>query len=544
MKYVARLLVVLAGLLMLPAVSAAQEVREYLVLPFDINGPEKYHYLSRGIQDMLISRLNWPEHLEPLPKDDFSGVATPSDASGAASVLSEFGADYLVWGSATIVEQQASLDVNVADTRGKSWSESAQVPLADLIPRLETISGKINDEIFGREQQAVEEQPKKEVVQRMNPGLVYNEPTANQELVLNPQFQYEGGTSTSGRIRSSSLDFAARGLVVDDLDNDGTLEMTFISEHGVHVFHYRERRFVPLAEETPSTRTELLNLNVIDLNRDGIKEICVSGMYDDSPNSYILNFEDGKLSYVAERLGFYLNVAKVPPTYSPTLVGQRKGGGKIFGRSVQEVVRTADGFDLGKGLSLPDKANVFNFEYLPESSTEYKIIVVNDEDHIQVYTKGHELLSESNEGYAGSSVGFEYKDIFPGFGKNVKAYTLRYYIPLRLVVTDLNRDDEYELLVNKNISVAANLFPGYRSFPQGEIHSLFWDGIGLNLAWKTRRIKGTVKDYGVKDVDSDGTSDLFVCVVTHPGPTGLADRKTYMVTYPLAIPEKGKMADN
>jgi hypothetical protein len=111
---------------------------------------------------------------------------------------------------------------------------------------------------------------------------------------------------------------------------------------------------------------------------------------------------------------------------------------------------------------------------------------------------------------------------------------LNYYIPLRMVPVNLNKDKAYEVLVNRNISVAAQFFSRYRSFPQGEVHTLFWDGIGLSLAWKTRRIKGTVVDYGINDVDNNGTMDLYTCVVTHPGAMGFGSRKTFVVAYPLS----------
>ncbi|MFW6323858.1 MAG: VCBS repeat-containing protein, partial [Desulfovibrionales bacterium] len=108
-----------------------------------------------------------------------------------------------------------------------------------------------------------------------------------------------------------------------------------------------------------------------------------------------------------------------------------------------------------------------------------------------------------------------------------------YYLPLRLVTANLNNDEQYELLVNKNISLASQFFGRYRSFPQGEIHSLYWDGVGLNLLWKTRRIKGTVVDYGIADVNNDGQRDLYVCIDSYPGASGFRTIRTFLEIYPL-----------
>ena len=52
-----------------------------------------------------------------------------------------------------------------------------------------------------------------------------------------------------------------------------------------------------------------------------------------------------------------------------------------------------------------------------------------------------------------------------------------------MLVVNLDKDDRYELLVSKNISLAAQFFETYRTFSQGEIHSLYWDGVGMITSW-------------------------------------------------------------
>lgn len=525
--------------LLTPGAAMAQEAKSFAVLPFAINGPQKYQYLSRGIQDMLISRLSWTDHMEPVNKDRVSAQdAQPENIQAAVAKANSLTADYLVWGSVTIVGDQSSLDVNVTSDSGKNWTESAQTPLSDLIPQLETISGQINNSIFNRttpaqQQQAQQEQPEPQ----LNPELLYSESgPATAVNTLNPQFRTEDDQSLEGRLRSSSLPFAATGMVCDDLDSDGRNELVFIEGSSIAVYEYRERRLNLLDKINPGARVDLLNVNLVDMNRDGFKEIAVSGtLGEDSAYSMILNFKNGKLEVLDKGMNFYLNVLRIPPTYTPTLVGQRTGRGRLFVGSVCEVVRMADGFELGKGVALPDESNVFNTSFLPIDNTEYKILVVNKYDRIMVYDKSLNLQHTTEEEYAGSGVGFEYKDVPPGSSTNITGtFMLNYYIPLRMVPVNLNKDKAYEVLVNRNISVAAQFFTRYRSFPQGEVHTLFWDGIGLSLAWKTRRIKGTVVDYGINDVDNDGTMDLYTCVVTHPGALGFDQRKTYVVAYPLS----------
>jgi TolB-like protein len=530
----------LAALLFFPVSSPAAtegQVKTFAVLPFTVNGPDKYQYFGRGIQDMLISRLEWQEHLVHIAKEKVTEAVASAPASDAeaATGLGKVGADFLVWGSVTIMGDQCSVDVRVMEKGGKTWPKNAQTTLAGLIPSLDTIARDINAELFQRPQAKAAQEATKQTVAPMNPEIMVNENRADQ-IYLNPQFRYEGGDESPGRWRSPALAFTSVGCIVGDLDGDGKNEVVFIDNHYVRVYEYKERRLQLLAEINPAPRAQLLNLNLIDLNRDGIQEIVVSADLDGMPVSFVLNYTDKQFKVLQKDINFYMNVIRFPPTYSPVLVGQRPGtGGKLFESTVNEVVRMTGEFKLGKRVAHPEGANVFNFAFLPQEGGDYKVIMVTEQDHLQVYTPKFELQSSTSEQFAGSSLGFERPDTIGGLAARSNQLTITYYLPLRLVTVNLEKGTKHELLVNKDISVAAQFFQRYRYFPEGEIHSLFWDGVGLSLGWKTRRIKGTVADYGVADVDNDGKPDLYVCVNTYPGLSGFGDRKTVLMTYTLDL---------
>ncbi|NJB68019.1 hypothetical protein GGQ74_001692 [Desulfobaculum xiamenense] len=532
--------------LMLPGQAMAQELaKSFAVLPFTINGPDKYQYLSRGIQDMMISRLNWDKHLEPVGKDRIAASVSNAPESDAAAVrtLEGLDADYLVWGSVTILGEQCSVDLRVNGKDGSAWPQDMQTDIGGLIPALEGMARQVNDRIFKRPDErkvAAEDKP----VNRMNPELIFNERKDGQQFYLNPQFRYSGGSDTPGRWKSPRLPFTAQGMIAGDPDGDGLNELIFISKHSVHVYRWQEGRLLLLDEITPSQRIELLNVDLIDLDRDGHMEIAVSGVFEQkldsalsrnaphTPNSYIFAFEDGHLKPLAEDLNFFMRVVRMPPNFSPVLLGQKAGRLRIFDSPVHEVVRMGGEYQLGKRVALPEKANVFNVTYLP-TNDGYKLLLVSKDDHIEVYTPGNELQSTTLDQFAGSQLGFEIPDTLTGLGTAKDQYTNLYYIPLRLVPTNLDGNENWEVLVNKNISVAAQFFERYRFFPNGEIHSLFWDGVGMSLAWKTRRIKGTVCDYGLADIDNDGVEDLYVALNTYPGNAGLGERKAMVVSYSL-----------
>lgn len=528
---------ILALTLLLPGAAGAQEpAKTFAVLPFAINGPDKYQYLSRGIQDMLVSRLTWPNKLVPLDKDKIAATvsAAPTGDAEAAALLPALGADYVVWGSVTMLGEQCSLDVRATSAEG-TVPESAQAELNGLIPALEGVAKSLNASAFQREQpQAQAQGAAKKRVNIMNPELVHNERDTAQEYYINPEFRYQGSQDTPGRWRSPSLPFISVGMIAGDADGDGKTEMFFLSERSVHAYRLDGDKFQPLAEIAPGGKTDMLNINLIDLNGDGLKEIVVSGFVKDGPYSYIYNFKDSRFVPVAERIKLFLNVVNMPPTYQPTLVGQRPGRNNVLNETpVHEVVKVGSEYTLGKRVPLPSSANVFNFAYLPQKGTDYKILIIDSSDHLNIYTPRFDLLATTMEQYGGSALGFEVPDTIAGFGTNRDQYVNIYYLPLRMIIADLDNNGEFEVMVNKDISVAAQFFQRYRFFPNGEIHSMFWDGVGLSLAWKTRRIKGTVSDYGLADVNNDGVTDLYVCLNTYPGPAGIAQRKTVVFAYSL-----------
>jgi hypothetical protein len=301
----------------------------------------------------------------------------------------------------------------------------------------------------------------------------------------------------------------------------------------VHAFRFREGRLQPLGEYDAPARLQCLNISAHDLNKDGMAEIYVSAIEsDNTPKSFVLTMRDDKLVVEQKDIRLFLNVVRTPPEFMPVLLGQKPHSQRIFDADVHEVVRMGGDYTLGKRLNLPTFANVFNFVYLPQGGGEYKIVMVSKRDHLQVYTPGLDKQLTTDEIYGGSSVGITESTKFGAMDDPIAMPNI-YYVPLPMFPTDLNNDNTWELLVARPISVSAQFFERYRFFPQGEIHSVYWDGVGLSLIWKTRRIKGSVAGFGLADVDNDGGRDLFVAVNTHPGAVGFAQRRSLLLVYPL-----------
>jgi TolB-like protein len=530
-----RLLVGIAFLLVCAAQVQAEKPKTFAVLPFEVHGPQEYQYLSQGIQSMLTTRLTWPDNFVPMDQGAVNKAAAslPTDAGAADKIRQALGADYLVWGSLTVMGQDCSLDVNVIDPTGSNQPRPMQTTLNQVIPSLETVAQNINGQVFGRPETAAAQA--QSVVRPMNEALIVNEAKSGTAYA-NPSLKYQDADTSMGRWRSQSLPFANRGMVVCDGDGDGKNEIFIMTDKSIIAYRVQDGQMMQIAAMDLPKGRNYVRLNSMDLNRNGRHELIIAAALDKDPRSLIVGFDGAKFEIQADPIPYFLGVLNMPPTFSPTLVGQGVGRIKYMDSKIHQMIKQGGKYEPGPVVNLPMGGTVFNVTFLP-AENDHQLIMVDDYDRMRVYSSTGALLSSSEETYAGSNLGIEYHSAALGLkapdGSQVPQD--RVFIPLRAIPANLDKDNRYELIISRNISVSAQFFSNYRDYPQGEIHALYWDGVGMSLEWKTARIKGTVTDYALADVDNDGGLDLVVSINSHTGMAGTAQKRTLVTAYPLDL---------
>jgi len=528
-------------MMLLYAALALGATRTFVTAPFQIVGPSGNAYLEKAIPSTLSSRLHWKGHVEALAK----GAPSKPLSSGedAKKALDASKAQYIIWGNATIVGEECNLDVQLLDKDGKEWRKSGKCPMKNLMGVVQGIADSIGVEVFGRPAQQVGSRQGLPAVNQMNPDIVVNQ-TGQQQVYLNPQFRYQGDTGgDASRLRSQTLPFTMVDFLIGNFSGKSRFEVAVLSDYRLHIYAWEHGRLKLLAETVVAMATRNYSLHAIDLDHDGTLELVVSAFLQDSrgnqtsnqPSSYIYSFAGGRLRQFCDRSSYFLSVAKMPPNFTPTLIGNAWDSIKVFAPGVREMRKSGNKYELGARLNLPKDANAFNFAWLPggRSGEGDKLVVLAEDERLKVFGPKNDELYKSTEKFSGSAVGIEHVKGMPGFGKDTLQLPDQYYAPMRMIPVDLNRSGEYVLLVNKPISTAAQFFDRYRYFPEGEIHALFWDGVGLAMKWKTRRIKGSVVNLDLGDIMNNGVQSLVVGVNTHPGALGASQRKSFLLVYPL-----------
>lgn len=535
---------ILTGLLLvatfaLPAQIQAQGVKNFAVLPFDYIGPEKYQHYGKSVRSVLKSKLNTPGVFEPASESQAAllGETAPDSSATAVSLLNAADIDYLIYGMISVAGDTAGIEINAQGKTGNLIKKTSEVPHDQLSLELNKLSSQITKELFNTA--SAEASAPATGGGSANPTFLNAEPTetSNQSQSINPEFRYEGGAENTGRKQSQGLRFPSRGMAVCDGDGDGKNEVFILGDSKLMAYSFENDRLVLLGEMRFANRLDPLSISSIDSNKDGRAELVVTTFFN-NPLSFVYEYASGKFSPVVERSQYFLNVVRMPPNYSPTLTAQRLStlGGLRSTDAVEAYISKGD-IVTGRSIPLPQFANIYNIAYLPQENS-YKLLVLDAYNRLKVYTDQMEADSYTEEAYNSATVPI-------GLGSAVVAGMQSsrdameesyYYIPMAMQVTNMFTDgNKYEVLLNKDVSIASQIFTRFKSFTQGEIHSMFWDGTGMSLSWKTRRIKGTVISYDIVDVDNDGQKELAVLVNTYPGAVAMANIKTVLLVYELDL---------
>ncbi|KAF5081434.1 FG-GAP repeat domain-containing protein [Desulfovibrio desulfuricans] len=540
MKFAMRLTFSVCLLLVAVAAGAASAAaKSAVVLPFVVNAPQSYAYLSKAVQATIQGRLDRPGVLEAR-----AGQNKAASQAEAQQALRSSGADNAIWGSVSVMGNDCTVVMNSVDKAGKTWSKTAQAPVSELTTSVQKLTSALSQEVFGISSamrtpgSTASGSPRGATA---NGDIVTNE-TGQQQVYLNPQFRYQGaGAEDGSRLRTQRLGYNMVDMAVGDFNGDGKNEIAILSDHDLRIYSWPANGQLKLIGETVVSRSNNnFSMRAIDLNRDRSMALVVTTTEESSnrPYSFIYSFKGNKFTTIADRIPYYVSVMRVPPTYSPTLVGQGWDSLKLFAPGVRIMTKQDGKFTLGTRLDLPTGATVFNCVWLPagKNGKGEQLVMLTDDERIKLFQgHGNTLVHTTMERYSGSATGMDHYKGMPGLGVD-KAYQLpsKYYAPMRLIAADIGNTGDYTLLVNKPISTAAQFFDRYRFFPQGEVHALYWDGVGLGLKWKTRRIRGSVAEIDLADVNNDGILDLVVGLNTSPD-LGIGSRQCMITAYPLDV---------
>ncbi|RJX31480.1 MAG: VCBS repeat-containing protein [Desulfurivibrio sp.] len=536
-------------------VAAAEETAKtsLAILPITVNATRDISYLQAGIRNMLASRLAADTGLSIIDQSRVDQQAAAAGDLKQQDKLIQLGntlqADYLLAGTLTAIGQSISLDARlqpVKDPAKPVESFYASAPTEDdIIAAVDSLAWDIAEKSFGK-QRPVPKYPQQAQMQgapampgMQPPAMPTGEPqgdpayrTAHPDRQFMGAYQggaYGGGspilyptaiTSAFGFTKTQNFDYAMQGFDTGDIDGDGKQDVAIASKNKIYAYHLMDNRLVLFGEVELSTRFKIISLDLADLNSNGKAEIYVTSVDWITPNSLGLEWQGKAFDYLFNNERWYVRTMYIPGP-GKMLIGQKAEINEAFARGIYQLRVTDHILQQDEKLSVPDYLNLYDFSLADlDADGKTEVIALDEYDKLKVLQPGGKQLWESDETFGGSLVYVGGESPKAKSDKNILETRVkdRIYIHSRILIQDVNNDNQPDIVINKNLSTASRVLKNLKNYPSGEVHALAWTGIGLADLWRTRKIDGYVASYQLdRDTDNKDAATLFVGIITNTG---------------------------
>ena len=188
-----------------------------------------------------------------------------------------------------------------------------------------------------------------------------------------------------------------------------------------------------------------------------------------------------------------------------------------------------DRLEAGRQVFPRRKANLMGFAYGDITQTGSNMIAAyNEWDRLRLYKPGGDMIWEDAELSGGDKLFF----MLP---RTDTSQQNKQYFPLRIQITDINRDGDAEVLIASHDSLTKGMLKDTRIFRKAKITSLVWNGLSLTPQWDTKEIAGRISDFTVGDIDNDGADELIVAVVAKEGAMIFTDSVSNIIAFDLDV---------
>ena len=534
--------------------SFAADPKRVALLPFKINAEKDLSFLRDGIFDMLTSRLSKEGQVEVLSRaqvDEALQSAAKNETvneATARSIGSGLNADFVLFGSLTVLGENVSIDAKMVDVSGSkptmTFFDQSQ-DLGAVISKINLIAADINDKMFGRttvvkKAPPVQSQPQsKKTAVHAHPEKVLEEdgfiesdkPDEAGGLAMIPG---EARESQQKFWKSANFKHLIYGVSLGDVDGDGKIETVSITPHSVIIYRSERGRFFKL-HETSAGSKNLIGVDVADINDNGYAEIFVTSLNAQRKivNSFVLEYNGNNFTTIVDNTPWYYRVADTPGR-GKILLGQRPRVGKPFSGKIHEMTWQNPVYVPGDQIKAPKDTHLLGFTIGDVLNNDRETaIAYKPNDHIQVIDPAGKSVWDGSDRLGGSMI------FYSSPWDDIGQVENRTYFPMRLAVWKNRAKKETEVIAVKNYEYAVTGKLEYRQYKKTQIQAFTWDGVGLAPNWKTRQLSGYIPDFSIGDFDNDGRDELLGALILKEGRVAFfTEPKSTMIAYELGSADK------
>lgn len=355
------------------------------------------------------------------------------------------------------------------------------------------------------------------------------------ESPLNPNFvpSAESKLSESGFWRGSYLPARLVGLVVADIDRDGRNEVVYATIKGLYAGRVEGQKLTQLAAYECGVGERLASADVLDADNDGQPEIFACMESEKARGTLVFHYAQGALAQVGDGPQPWFLRAVSGPGGARLLAGQKvaASGEAVFTGKVMTMSFDGQGVKSQGQMGAPKGANAFNFAFgrLGNQNAMMGALLKWPSEHLFLF-EGANQAWESREEYGGTMTSLTPASANKNSGGNIKPL----FLPSRLLVADIDRDGQNELIVAKNDRSGIPFMSNMRAFSGGTIEAFKYTNLSLTPFFRTRALPGPAVDYALADFNNNGTLDLVAAVVMEQESGMLQDGRSVIVAYEIA----------
>lgn len=546
-KYVSTICILIILIIGLNSNSAFAKQYRVAIIPFKINAEKDMTFLKDGVFDMLSSRLSSGENVEVIGRQETEKVVKSVEGilneGKAREVGTKLKVDYVLFGSLTIFGESVSIDSKMVDIAGNRealafFNQTRGID--EVIPKINNFAEEINEKVFGRVISSKKLPAKQSLPVQSDDIYAHPEKlvedfaeleSPGKKNDLNPEVIVTRPQKSSREFwKSRNFRELINGIALGDVDRDGKVETVIITPDSVNIYRFENNRLSEIMKIDEDKYKIFIGVDVADINNNGYPEIFITSLnlQRNVINSIVFEYDGKNYTRIVDSCAWYYRVTELPGRGS-VLFGQKQktGGPDTFSSDIFEMAWNNTEYVPDRKVLPSNRANLMGFSLGDVMNDGGETVVAYDKsDYIRIINQSGRVLWSGNIHYGGSTHYYEMPAFEPGSDN-------RQYYPMRMIVTDIDLDGKYEVIAVKNHELTGRLLKQLRKFKEAQIESLSWNGLGLITNWKTAKISGYIRDFGIGDFDNDGEDEIVAAVISKSGSIIGTRPKSSIISYDL-----------
>jgi len=358
----------------------------------------------------------------------------------------------------------------------------------------------------------------------------------NPQFILQEQgkyiFQQEG--LWKSRIFQSEI----RNIAIGDVNGDGLKEVVIIFRNRLEVYQAQGSKLQRIYSYTEKRTDGFISLDVADINKNGVDEIYISNISGEFLKSFVIENKGGRFKKIAKDLPLFLRVFK-PYRKEPFLIGQPMGTASLFSKYMYHYTWNRNKLKRGNELGIPFTVTrtVYGF-VLDDINRDGKedILMIDNDDHLRLYTRKGDLKWMSREYYGGYSISFADKGSGSwDISKPTDPIGLENMVSIkgRILIYDTDRDGLGEVIIQRNVPTTYKALAGLTGYNDSQMVNMIWDTAGLIEVWRAKNANGAINDFAIGDIDNDGMDELVAVLAFQKGTLDLKEKESMIIVYDM-----------